>query len=146
MSKILLCSIALFGMAVAVSSPAELDAKTCKAASKIKLDTKAAEAGRKIFIACSSCHELGRGKSARIGPPLGAMFDGKPLAATYSYSKAFRDAAPNWRDTQKLDAFLAKPSAVVPGTKMVFAGIARPEDRRNLIAYLKSEAAKTSCR
>lgn len=34
-----------------------------------------------------------------------------------------------------LDAYLTKPAAKVPGTKMIFAGISAAVDRANLIAY-----------
>ena len=35
-------------------------------------------------------------------------------------------------------AFLANPKKDVPGTKMAFAGLPKPEDRANVIAYLES--------
>lgn len=145
MSKVLFFSLAVLGLAIAASGQQELAAKTCKANPTVKATPAAIEAGRKAFIACASCHELGSGKSMRIGPALGTMFNGKPLSAPYNYSQAFRKAAPDWRDTEKLDAFLAKPSAAIPGTKMVFIGISKKQDRANLIAYLKSETARGPC-
>ena len=45
-----------------------------------------------------------------------------------------------WEE-QTLDAYIAAPSKAVEGGKMVFAGIAKPEDRADLIAFLK-EATK----
>jgi cytochrome c len=44
-------------------------------------------------------------------------------------------------DDKTLDEYIASPSKTVKGGKMVFAGIAKPEDRENLIAFLK-EATK----
>ncbi|WP_394729251.1 c-type cytochrome [Altererythrobacter sp. GH1-8] len=145
MSKVLAFSLAALGLSIAVSNQQTLAAKTCKTEVRMKQPSAAVEAGRKTFIACASCHELGNGKSLKIGPSLATMFNGKPLSAPYNYSKAFRDAAPDWRNTEKLDAFLAKPSAAIPGTKMVFMGIPKKEDRANLIAYLKSETSKNTC-
>ena len=49
-----------------------------------------------------------------------------------------RDLLPHDRHRQVLDAFLANPKQAVPGTKMSFAGLPKPEDRVNLIAYLQS--------
>jgi cytochrome c len=43
-------------------------------------------------------------------------------------------------DYQALNAFLYKPKAYVAGTKMNFAGLKKPQDRANLIAYLRSQA------
>ena len=37
-----------------------------------------------------------------------------------------------------LNAFLENPKAAVPGTKMSFAGLAKVEDRANVIAYLST--------
>ena len=41
-----------------------------------------------------------------------------------------------------MDRWLEKPSAVVPGNAMAFAGIANPKDRAALIAYMESETKK----
>jgi len=40
----------------------------------------------------------------------------------------------------RLDRFLADPQAYVPGTKMKFAGIQAPDQRRRLIEFLASGA------
>ena len=43
-------------------------------------------------------------------------------------------------DYASLNAFLAKPKAYMAGTKMNFAGLKKPQDRANVIAYLRSLA------
>ena len=43
-------------------------------------------------------------------------------------------------DYQSLNAFLAKPKAYISGTKMNFAGLKKPQDRANMIAYLRQQA------
>jgi cytochrome c len=37
-----------------------------------------------------------------------------------------------------LDQFLTSPKAFVPGTAMSFAGLKRPDERANVIAYLRT--------
>lgn len=143
MTKHLSLLLAGLSLAAVAWAPISASANDCKAP---KADREAVNAGKRMFIGCASCHGLSRERSRKIGPELGAMFDGEPLAAKYQYSPAFRKAAPNWRNRKKLDAFLANPSAVVPGTKMVFAGVPKAEDRKNLIAYLVNETGKSRCR
>jgi cytochrome c len=41
-------------------------------------------------------------------------------------------------DYEALNTFLANPKAAVPGTKMGFAGLKKPEERADVIAYLRS--------
>ena len=40
---------------------------------------------------------------------------------------------------EALFAFLENPKKALPGTKMAFAGLPKPEDRANVIAYLISK-------
>ena len=41
-------------------------------------------------------------------------------------------------DDASIDASIAKPKELMPGTKMVFQGLKKPDDRANLIEFLKS--------
>ena len=60
------------------------------------------------------------------------------LAAGFSYSEAVSQSGVVW-SAETLDQWLARPSEFLPGNRMVFVGIRKPEDRANLIAYLKRE-------
>ena len=55
----------------------------------------------------------------------------------FGYSDGMKAHGGNW-DPEVLNAFLENPKANVPGTKMSFAGLPKPEDRANVIAYLQS--------
>ena len=42
-------------------------------------------------------------------------------------------------DDGTLDTYLQGPTKFIPGTKMIFAGLKNPEDRKNLIAFLNTQ-------
>jgi len=64
---------------------------------------------------------------------------GKPAGevAGFSYSPAMKSSGKLWDDAT-LNLYLTNPKRAVPGTKMALGGIADPDDRANLIAYLKT--------
>ncbi|HVJ40270.1 MAG TPA: cytochrome c family protein [Dongiaceae bacterium] len=95
--------------------------------------------GQKVFVKCQACHSLDAGTN-KLGPSLHGLI-GRPSAsiANFSYSQAMQNAHVTW-DPATLDKYLTNPRAMVPGTKMLFPGLPKPEDRANLIAYLKQAA------
>lgn len=99
-----------------------------------------AKAGKKVFAKCRACHKLDAGKHG-VGPSLhGVVGRGVATADGYTkYSKALIAYAEGkvWDDAT-LDSFLESPKKVVKGTKMAFKGLRKPEQRADLIAYLKT--------
>jgi cytochrome c len=96
-------------------------------------------AGERLFRAqCSGCHSLEPGQN-RAGPTLHGVF-GRPSGTLndFDFSTAMSEADIEWT-AESLDTFLADPSAVVPGTKMVLWGLPA-EQRRQIIAYLNAVA------
>ena len=95
-------------------------------------------AGKKAAKKCTACHSLTEDGANKIGPRLWDIV-GQPIAAVegFSYSKALKARAGEAWSYENLDAFLAKPKAWVPGTKMSFGGLKKPEQRAALIAYLR---------
>ena len=97
-------------------------------------------AGEKVFAKCVSCHTADQGGANGIGPNIYAIV-GKPVgkhAAGFAYSSALADHGGDW-NYENLDKWLASPAGFAPGTKMSFAGLSKPEDRANVIAFLKSK-------
>lgn len=93
--------------------------------------------GAKVFGKCKACHKLEDGANA-TGPHLFNVVDRAVAAADgFGYSGALVAVADVW-DAGNLDGFLESPKKFAPGTKMGFAGLKKPADRANLIAYLQS--------
>jgi cytochrome c len=93
-------------------------------------------AGERAFAVCRSCHAIGPGAQNGIGPAQNGLVGRK--AGTYpgyAYSAANRASGLTW-DEATLRDYIRDPKGVVPGTKMMFAGL--KDDRRiaDLIAFL----------
>jgi len=88
-----------------------------------------------VFSKCAICHPGQPGKTV-MGPSLFGIV-GRHSASVkgYPYSDAMKKADKTW-DEAMLDTYLTDPKGMAPGTKMTFAGLPKPEDRANLIAYL----------
>jgi cytochrome c2 len=98
-----------------------------------------AESGKKVFTKCQACHSLDAGAN-KIGPSLhGVIGRASATVDGFKYSDALQNAHLNWTpDT--LDQYLANPRKSVPGTKMAFPGLPKPQDRADLITYLEQAA------
>jgi len=99
-----------------------------------------AEKGAQVFKTCAICHNLGPDAKIKVGPPLNGAV-GRPVASWpgYSYSPALeklKGTEKTWTEAA-LDKWLDNPRAVAPGTKMIFPGLKQPQQRADVIAYLK---------
>lgn len=100
------------------------------------------ERGLSEFRACAVCHARNDADDPAtprlIGPSLFGVV-GAPSArlSGYDYSPAMRRAGLVW-DEATLDAYIASPSAIVPGSRMSYPGEPDPEKRAAIIAYLKT--------
>lgn len=95
-----------------------------------------ANKGKRVFNKCKACHVVNAEKN-RIGPHLVGIFGRRAgTIKKYRYSKAMRESGIVWND-ETLNAYLASPRKFVRGTRMVFAGLKKPSDREDVLAYLR---------
>ena len=96
--------------------------------------------GAKVFNKCKACHENEKGLN-KVGPTLKGVVGRKAASvADYKYSEAMLAKGTDgvvW-DEATLAAYLPDPRSFVPKTKMSFAGLKKPEEVADIIAYLKA--------
>jgi len=127
--------LSLAGMILATGLAAANPATTIKDATGATF-TGDATAGEKTFRQCATCHKMEAGKHG-IGPSLNGVSGKKAgSAAGYNYSGQMKKSGIVWND-QNLADYLENPRKKVPGTKMTYAGLRKPQDRANVIAYIK---------
>ncbi|WP_243634741.1 c-type cytochrome [Roseicella frigidaeris] len=98
-----------------------------------------AEAGKTAFTRrCTVCHSVAEGQN-KVGPSLHGVV-GRPSGqvANFNYSPAMKNAGKTW-DEATLDTYLTDPKALVPGNRMILAGIKDEAERQNIIAYLATQ-------
>lgn len=96
--------------------------------------------GEQVFKKCAACHNADKGGANALGPNLwGAL--GKPHGHVpgFAYSDALKSVPGVW-DWKSMNEWLTSPKKYAPGTKMTFAGLSKPEDRANLIAFLNAHS------
>ena len=95
-----------------------------------------ASRGETLYEACQDCHSLDKND---VGPRHRGVFGRKAASLPdYDYSDALKSANIVWNE-ETLDKWLTDPQAVAPGAKMFFH-LDNPQDRADVIAYLKERA------
>jgi cytochrome c len=97
-----------------------------------------AKAGAEVFKRCAVCHTSDKGGGDALGPNLFGVVGRK--AATrpgFAYSAPLKKSGIVW-DEATLAKWAAGPARVVPGTKMMFAGITSKKQQADVAAYLAS--------
>ena len=115
------------------AAPAEAEGEPIDVAALIAAGDAAA--GETVFKKCGACHKLDG--SDGVGPHLnGVVNRGKGSVAGFGYSEALLAMSADTWTPENIFAFVENPKGYMPGTKMAFAGLPKPEDRANVIAYL----------
>lgn len=108
----------------------------------VRMATADATAGQAIEKRCAACHTIDNGGANKVGPNLWNILN-RPIASHegFAYSGAMKEFSQGgsvvW-DYEHLDHFIMAPKGLVKGTAMAFAGLKNPEDRANLIAFLRT--------
>lgn len=128
----------------AVEAPAAPDTGTPAADNVVTLDgveyaslTGDAEAGKRVFTKCRTCHVTDPGVN-RIGPSMAGILGSKAgIVDGFNYTDANKNSGITWTE-EKMFQYLEKPQRVIPKTKMIFAGLPDAQQRADVIAYLKN--------
>lgn len=106
-----------------------------------------ADKGKKKFIKCKACHQVGPDAKNALGPQLNGIV-GRKAGTTegYEYSEALKNSGIEWTEENllkwigkvKVDGKKKPGSKVlVPGNKMIFPGVS-DKQAANIVAYLKT--------
>ncbi len=98
------------------------------------------DTGRQVAQrACASCHNFVQGGPSGVGPNLWNVVNGPHAHIQgFNYSAAMRALADKPWDYEALNAFLLRPAAAIPGTRMVYAGMSNIGQRADVIVFLRS--------
>lgn len=97
-------------------------------------------AGQKVFKRCAACHTVDEGGANKVGPNLWGIFGsqaGMREVGFRNFSKALKGSGIVWDDAT-MDAYLENPRKAIPKNRMSFPGLKKPDQRADVIAYLKS--------
>jgi cytochrome c len=103
-----------------------------------------AAAGEAAFGKCKPCHDVGDEARIKLGPPLNGI-DGRKAGTFegFNYSDAIKGSGITWNKA-KFAEWVAGPQAVVPGTRMAFAGDKDEAEVANIWAYINQFKADGS--
>lgn len=123
----------------ATADTATKPAPAITVAQALTVDEESAKMGSGIFRKkCLGCHPILQDGGNRTGPNLfGILGREKAILDGYRYSGALKRVGGTWTE-ENMNSFIAGPRAMVPDTKMTFAGLKKNDQRVDVIAYLRT--------
>lgn len=95
--------------------------------------------GKQLAKVCTQCHTFDKGAPNKIGPNLfGVTEENIAAVPGYQFSPALSAHKDQKWNPDDLNVWLLNPQQFAKGTKMSFAGMPKPQDRADVIAYLES--------
>jgi cytochrome c len=93
--------------------------------------------GQRVFNACAACHSLKPNRNM-TGPSLAQLWNRKAggLPSFERYSDVLKSSGIVW-DDKTLDQWITDPQHLIPGNQMTFGGLKNPQQRADLLAFLK---------
>jgi cytochrome c len=123
----------------ATTTTAAAEAPAAPIAERLKMADPAK--GEAVSKKCMACHSFTKGGPNKVGPNLWGIVGSHPAdVANYAFSDAMKQRHDKIWNYEELDAFLTSPKANVTGTKMTFPGLPKPQDRADLIAWLRQQS------
>ena len=127
------------GYAIAAKEPGAVGpsaAKETEQPMEAMMASASVEKGQATAKQCQACHTFEKGGPNRVGPNLwGIVGRARASEAGFNYSAAMKAKGGTWTFGE-LYAFLANPRGVISGTNMTFAGLARGQQRADVIDFL----------
>jgi cytochrome c len=97
--------------------------------------------GKTVFNKCRNCHSLKEADGNLIGPNLHGVFTRHPgTAPKFKYSEAMGKVTLERWTPEEVDKWLTNPKDYLPGSAMFLDGIKKPDDRRDVIAWLMTQS------
>lgn len=120
----------------AVFAALTLLAASCAIHASVAQEADAASGERLFRQRCGACHQIATTRNG-VGPHLQGVV-GRVAGSTegFNYSPALRDSGITWAP-ETLDTYLANPTAMVRGTRMV-QRFNNADERRVIIEFLSS--------
>ncbi len=90
---------------------------------------------------CSICHNPEKDGKNGIGPALYGAYGRVATQSTngFAYSDKLKASGIVWTPAN-LNQWIQKPASLVPGVKMVLPPVTAPQDRADIIAFLKTKS------
>lgn len=97
--------------------------------------------GEAVAKKCQSCHDFTAANANKVGPGLyGVIGRQAGTHEGFNYSEAMKAHGKPWTYAD-ISHLVANPKAYIPGTKMTFPGLPKVQDRADLLAWLRNQAA-----